>query len=140
HREGVQDRALDDVEVIVERLRAERGDQAIPQRLHVLVDRGILGQRELRARLQEEVRAHLALAALAGGEDALRREQDREERCQGGVGPPAGRRRAPSRAKSLITMPAPARRIASRLSSTPRSSSIQPRAAAALTIESPPLT
>src|SRR5262249_12025037 len=140
HREGVQDRALDDVEVVVERLRTERGDQTIPQRLHILVDRGILGQRQLRARLQEEVRAHLALAALPGGEHALPGEQDREERCQERMGPSHGRRRATSRAKYVITMSAPARRIASRLSSTTRSSSIQPRAAAALTIEYSPLT
>ena len=127
--------------MVVEGLRAERVDQPGAERLDVLPDRGILDQRELGARLEQEARAHLALAAFALGEHALGGgERDDEKRRD--ERPPAshGRRRATSRAKYVTMTSAPARRMASRLSSTTRVSSIQPRAPAAFTIEYSPLT
>src|SRR5262249_9030583 len=142
--ERVQDGTLDDVEVIVELLWAERLDEALPELPDVVVDRRVLGQRQLRARLEEEAATEVPLASVARLGPRIGRQRQHRGQREGDerVPPPrhAFARRATSRAKYVTMMSAPARRIASRVSSTTRSSSSQPRAAAALTIEYSPLT
>ena len=86
--------------MVVEGLRTERADQPVAERLDVLADRGILDQRQLGARLEQEVRAHLALAAFTRGEDALGSgERDDQERREERPAASHGWRRATSRAK-----------------------------------------
>ena len=98
-REGVQHRGLDDVEAVVELLRAERLHQPGADLPDVLGDDRILDQRQLGARGEEEAPAELALAALAGRpQRAGERQGDGEDRREGGA--PAPHRRPSPRATS----------------------------------------
>src|SRR5437667_380372 len=106
----------------------------------VLGDGRVLDQRQLGARGEEEAPAEFALAGRA--HRAGKRQGDGEDRRQAGAPAPHRRPspRATSWAKYVMMMSAPARRMAVRLSSTRRASSIQPRSAAAFTIAYSPLT
>src|SRR5438093_380947 len=132
-----------EVGLLLELLRAERLHQPGADLPDVLGDDRVLDQRQLGARGEEEVPAELALAALAGrAHRASERQGDGEDRRQGGAPAPHRRPspRATSWAKYVMMTSAPARRMATRLSSTTRASSIQPRSAAAFTIAYSPLT
>src|SRR5439155_405072 len=74
--EGVERRVLHDVEAVVEALRAEDADQLLPDPLDVPGHHGILDDRQLGARREQETPAELAL--VDGARRCPHRDQGRE--------------------------------------------------------------
>ena len=141
--EGVQRRMLHHEEAVVEALRAEDADQLLANPLDVRGDRGILDDGQLAAGREQEAPAELTLVegSRRGGQRDHGREPQPERPCHEATLHAWPRlRAATSFAKYVMMMSAPARLIATRLSSTTRASSSQPRAAAAFTMAYSPLT
>src|SRR5438874_2182763 len=126
------------------------GEQRLEERAHRVrvVAGGAHGAEPQEVGLLLELARELELRGLGrrdagcAGHRAGKRQGDGEDRRQAGAPAPHRRPspRATSWAKYVMMMSAPARRMAVRLSSTRRASSIQPRSAAAFTIAYSPLT